>query len=184
MPLRLAAALALFAVGCHSRPRTPEDAYARVERAIAAADCAGVFPLVDGKTRAAIESVHHDERLQRTIISAKYPEAEAQAALAKLAAADESDVERYFVRRCAADKTLEGYRKRLGSVSGPIVTKPDASGTWVARKDGMPLHFANSDGRGWAWTELGTEWSLEKDRASHALQTVRDNAKLYGAPER
>jgi hypothetical protein len=174
-------ALALVAAaGCTRGPKTPEQAFTQLERAIAAGDAVAVYGLVDQQTRWSIQSALKDQRLQRTIITAKYPEAEAQKALATLRAAEETEPAQYFKRINDDRHTVESYRKRLGSVSGPIKNKidgPDAA--WVARQDGMPFHFAkNSDGS-WGWSELRGDWDLERDRAQHAVKTVQENAKLY-----
>jgi len=167
--------------GCQaSGAPTPEEAFQTLERAISAGDAAAFYACLDRATQAAIEDTYKDERLQRTIVQAKYPEAEAGPALAKLAAAAEEDAPRFFVKVAAERKIVEGYRKRLGSVSGPIAKKtvsPDV--LFLSRQDGMPFKFArNSDGS-WGFSELGPEWVMEKERASHAVKTVRDNAALY-----
>jgi hypothetical protein len=178
-------ALALVtAAGCTRGPKTPEQAFRQLERAIAAGDAAAVYGLVDQSTRWSIQSALKDQRLQRTIITAKYPEAEAQKALATLRAAEETDPAQYFKRINDERHVVEAYRKRLGSVSGPIMNKidgPDAM--WVARQDGMPFHFSKNRDGSWGWSELRGDWELEKDRAQHAVQTVQENAKLYQKDE-
>jgi hypothetical protein len=199
--------------GCARGPRTPEQAFQKLERAIAAGDAVGFYQLLDQPTRSAIASTLRDQRLQRTIISAKYPEAEAQKALATLAAAEETDAAQYF-RRIDGDRhVVEAFRKRLGSVSGPIKSKidgakgPSAAGeapagegraaadprspnersgysdVWVARQDGMPFRFHKNWDGSWGFTELRGDWELERDRAHHAVKTVQDNAKLYQKAE-
>jgi hypothetical protein len=176
----VAAALFLLAGGCHRGAKTPEDAFQRLERAIAAGDPGELYECLDNATRGSIDSAFRDQRLERTIIQAKYPEAEAGPALAKLAAAAEDDAKKFFVRLARERKVAEGFRKRLGSVSGPIVQKPDGpDATYVARRDGMPFHFRQNRDGSWGFSELGVEWGLERDRASHAVKTVRDNAALY-----
>jgi hypothetical protein len=168
--------------GCRRRAKSAEEAFTRLERAVAAGDAIEFYGDLDAATRSAVGDAYHDERLERTIISAKYPEAEQPAALAKLDAAAADDVEHYFARVAGARKTVEGYRKRLGSVSGPIKQKPDGdAATWVARQDGMPFHFHRDSDGSWGFTELAAEWALEKDRANHAVKTVRENAALFGA---
>jgi hypothetical protein len=169
----------LFAAGCHRGPKTPEEGLRALERAIAGGDALAFYSLLDEKTRWSVESVLHDQKLMRTIISAKYPEAEAQKALQPLEAADERDAAHFFARLDSTRHITIAYRKRLGSVSGPVMTKPvDADNVWAARQDGMPFHF-HHDKRGWYFSELGPEWALEKDRTIHALHTVQENAKLY-----
>jgi len=166
-------------VGCNAYPKTPEEALARIERAVVAGDALMAWELVDADTRSAADSVLSDERLMQTIVKAKYPPAEAARELERLKGADQPDAKHFFAATCAKWRLIEGYRKRLGSVSGPIKTKDDVAGSlWIARQDGMAFHIAKS-GSGWAWIDLRGEWQLERDRASHAVKTVRDNAALY-----
>jgi hypothetical protein len=162
-----------------------EKAFLRLEKAIAAGDAPGFYQMLDGPTQAAIEATLKDQKLQRTIITAKYPEAEAQRALLTLRAAEADDAAAYFKRINDERHVVEAFRKRLGAVSGPIKSKidgPDA--VWVARQmDGMPFHFAKSRDGTWGFSELRGDWELEKDRAAHGVKTVRDNAKLYQKTE-
>ncbi len=184
MAIRMMALSLVLLAGCARGPKTPEQAFRQLERAIAAGDAVAVYGLVDLPTRWSIQSALKDQRLQRTIISAKYPEAEAQKALATLRAAEETDPAQYFKRINDERHVVEAFRKRLGSVSGPIKSKidgPDA--VWVARQDGMPFHFAKNKDGSWGWSELRGDWELEKDRAQHAVKTVQENAKLYQKAE-
>ena len=177
--LVLTAAVSLVA-GCHKPPETPEQVYQKLERAIAAGDAGTFYDCLDQKTKKSIEGTWRTQQLERTIISGKYPEAEAGPALARLEAAAADSPRAYFVKLAGERHTVEGYRKRIGSVSGPIKTKPDGDqAIWVARQDGMPVHFVKDEGGSWRFPELGVEWALEEDKASHAVQTVRENAALY-----
>jgi hypothetical protein len=47
----------------------------------------------------------------------------------------------------------------------------------------MPFRFHRDKHGIWGFSELKSEWALEKDRASHAVKTVQDNAKLYQKAE-
>jgi hypothetical protein len=176
-------ALLALVAACHRGPATPEAAYTALEQAIASSDASGFYRALDDDTRWAMESVLKDQKLMRTIIRAKYPEAEADKALAPLAAADARDAAEYFARVDGERHIVAGYRRRIGSVSGPIMTKPAGEdAVWVARQDGMPFKF-HHDGRGWGFSELDQEWGLERDRNIHALHTVQENAKLYQKAE-
>ena len=177
-PLVIVAAVLALA-GCKRGPKTPEEAFRKLERAVAAGDAADFFKLLDGQTRSLVADTHEKQRLQRTVILAKYPAAEQAKALAELEAAAEPDAERYFVKVARAQRTVEAYRKRLGSVSGPVMQKPDGADVWVARQDGMPFRFAKNLDGSWGFVELRAEWKLEKDRATHAVNTARENAALY-----
>lgn len=173
-------ALALFAAACTRGPRTPEQAFQKLEVAIAAGDAVAFYNVLDQPTKWAIQSTLRDQRVMRTIIKAKYPEAEAAKALRPLAAAEESDPAQYFKRINDERHIVQAYRKRLGPVSGSIRSKIDgADDCWVARQDGMPFRFHKNKDRSWGFTELLGDWKAEQDRADHAVATVRENAKLY-----
>ncbi len=183
MPVpRSAWLVAVLLAACAKYAPTPEEALVRIERAVTSGDGLVAWELVDADTRKAAESVLADERLMQTIVKAKYPPDEAARELVRLAAADEPDAAHFFARTCKAWGIIEGLRKRLGSVSGPIKTRQEGATTWVARADGMPFHVAKAT-RGWTWIDLRGEWQLEKDRAAHAVKTVRDNAALYQKTE-
>jgi hypothetical protein len=174
------AALFVAAGGCRKKPPAgPDDVFQRLELTIVKEDLGGFYDLLDKATQKAIEGTWRAQQLQRTIIQSKFPEKEAGPALARLAAAAENDPRAYFVTIDKERGVVRAYRKRLGSVSGPIKHKPESDDKmWIARQDGMPFHFVKSGGE-WRFSELANDWVLEKDRADHAVTTVRDNAKLY-----
>jgi hypothetical protein len=181
-----ARALPLLLVGlgaCTQYPKTPQEALSRIERVVVMNDGMAAWDLVDNDTRKAAESVLQDQRLMQTIVKAKYPPAEAARELERLAGADEPDAQHFFARTTKAWGQIEGLRKRLGAVSGPTSTRSDAPGSlWITRNDGMPFHLMKVGG-GYAWVDLRVEWQLERDRAAHAVKTVRDNAALYKKAE-
>jgi hypothetical protein len=178
--VRLVFAAILMLCACKHGSKTPEEGFQRLEKAIAAGDAGEFWECLTQKTKWDVEQAYKEERLQRTIIQAKYPETEQAQALARLEAAAADDAKSYFARVAKERKVVEGYRKRLGSVSGPIAKKPDGEkALWLARQDGMPFHFAQNRDGSWGFSELETEWALERDRASHAVKTIRDNAATY-----
>jgi hypothetical protein len=173
----------LFAAGCTQYPKTPEAALIAIERVVVSADGLSAWELVDSDTRSAVDSVLSDQRLMQTIVKAKYPPAEAQKEMERLAAADEPDAKHFFARTAKNWQQIEAFRKRLGSVSGPIQTRSDAPGSvWIARADGMAFHIQKVGG-GYAWIDLRGEWQLERDRTLHAVKTIKDNAALYKKAE-
>jgi hypothetical protein len=176
----VAAALVLAVPGCRRGAPTPEAALQALERAVAAGDASAFYECLDSGTKGSIDSAYKDQRLQRTIIQAKFPEAEAGPALERLSAAAADDAKQFFVRIASERKVVEGFRKRLGSVSGTIQRKEDGpDAVWLVRPDGLPFHFDKNRDGSWGFAELKTEWGLERDRSSHAVKTVRDNAALY-----
>jgi hypothetical protein len=176
--------LMLVLVACHHRPKTPEEAYLRLERAVAAGDAEALYELLDKQTRWAVLSAYNDQRLQRTIISAKYPEREAQAALARLQAAEEASAPRYFARVCRDRQLLEPARQLLGASNQPFSVEHDRPNECLVKRPSAGAVRLHRDLDGtWGWGDLGIVWELERDRASHAVKTVRDNAALYQKAE-
>jgi hypothetical protein len=171
-------AAVLLGTGC-KKPLSPEEAFRRVEHAVAAGDGLELYSLLDPTTRTSVEGTYKDQRLMRTIISAKYPEAEAERELKRLEPAAEIDAPHYFAKVAQARRLFDLYRRRLGSVSGPIVQKAEGPDVvLVARQDGLPFRLHRSS-EGWRLSELESEWALEKDRAVHAVKTVHENAAIY-----
>jgi hypothetical protein len=174
----------LLVAACHRGAKTPDEAFLQVERSVAAGDGVTLYKFLDRATRGSVDSAYHDQQLMRTIILAKYPDEEQARALQPLAAAAEPDSAHYFAQQARERSVFDRFRRRLGSVSGPIAHKPDGEkAMWVARQDGMPLHFVLDSDGSWGFSELGADWALEKDRANHAVKTVRDNAALYKRAE-
>lgn len=182
-PTRLIALGLLFGAACNKYPRSPEEALQRIEQVVTSGDGVAAYGIIDEDTKKAVAAVYANDRTMRTIIKAKYPPQEADRELGRLADAEQPDVAHFFAAMESRWQSIQGYRKRLGSISGPIKTKPDgATSMYVARQDGMPFHLVKA-GSGWAWNELRGEWAMEKDRAAHALKTVQDNAALYKKDE-
>jgi hypothetical protein len=183
--LALAGALATLGTsGCHRGPKSPAEAYGALERAVAASDATAFYALLDDNTRWSIESTLRDQRLMRTIISAKYPEAEAQKELSRLAAAEEAEPARYFARVDEARGVVPGYRARLGGATGAVAVMPLGDDVAdVTRGGGAPCRFHRNRNGSWGLAELTETWTLEKDRAVHAVKTVRENAALYQKAE-
>jgi hypothetical protein len=175
--LVLAASVLALATGC-AKKESPEEVFRKVERAVAAGDGAGLYPLLDPTTQKAIDATYKSQRLMRTIIAAKYPPADAERELKRLDPAAADEVVGYFAKVAAQRQLFNRLRRRLGSVSGPITTKPDGAALLIARQDGIPFRLEATRGR-WCFVELAAEWALEKDRADHAVRTVHDNAALY-----
>jgi hypothetical protein len=167
--------------GCHHRPKTPEEAFVRLERAVAADDAKALYQLLDKETRWAVLSTYNDQRLQRTIISAKYPEREALEALARLKSAAEPDVTRFFASYCHERRLIEQLPGLLGPANGALTVEQRGPDECVMRRSGgSPVSFHRERDGSWGFSNMWTVvWLLERDRASHAIKTVRDNAALY-----
>src|SRR3954451_16828717 len=101
--MRLVACMLL--IGCHGGAKTPDEAFQKVERAIAAGDGLALYAVLDRTTQKSIDSAYGDQRLQRLIIQAKYPDAEQARALQPLAAAAEADAAHYFAHACSDRRT-------------------------------------------------------------------------------
>ncbi len=170
----------LGASGCQPRPpRSPEAALERLQAAVAGGDGVALYWCLDQATRWAIESTWRDQRNMRTIITAKYPEAEARQALGRLAAAAEPDAKRYFAAVARERQLLEQLRARLGPAAAATRQQETDRTVLLARSGGAPLRFARGRDGSWGFAELDGEWRREQERAVHALATVRENASLY-----
>jgi hypothetical protein len=170
----------LVTLTCGCKPKaTPEEVFLKLERAVAAGDAAQLYGLLDPATRKAIDATYKAQRLMRTIIAAKYPPAEAARELQRLEPAAADDVEHYFGKVAEQRRLFDVYRRRLGSVSGPIVQRTaGADAVQISRQDGLPFPLKQTRD-GWRFADLAAEWALEQDRADHAVKTIHDNAALY-----
>jgi hypothetical protein len=176
--------LAVVAGGCRRGARSPEDAYVAFEKAVRAGDGEAFYAALDTPTRWSIDSAYSDQRMMRTIIVAKYPEAEAQKELARLSAAEEADAAHYFAHVDRERQVGARYRAQLEAATGDVRTRTVGEAeAEVGRGSTPPLRFHRDDHGRWGFAELATEWALEKDRAAHAVKTVRDNAALYQKAE-
>ena len=161
-----------------------EDAYMRLARAADKGDTARIFDALDTPTQWSIESVQHAQREMRTLILASYPPEEKARALARIPAAAEEDEEhprRYFRRIDTSQSVLDDVLHRIHVGEGkPVGTVDDRLRTaTVWRAGGSIFHFAaDKDGR-WGWAEQREQWENNKLRATHDLETVRENAAIY-----
>jgi hypothetical protein len=152
-------AFVLAALACSRRPRSTREAFEQLEGALAADDLTAVFDLLDARSRDAVAGAFHDEQLERTIIVAKYPEADARAALARLQAADEPDKRRYFAHWLRMTGQAEALRKRP--------------------REEAAFHFVRDSDGSFGIADLDDELERAREHAWNALQTVRENARLY-----
>jgi hypothetical protein len=185
--IAIAGGLAALA-GCRSGPKgakSAEEAFRATERATVAGDLPALYAAVTDKTRFAIQGAHKDLRLCRSLIEGKFPHDAAATRLSsdlRLAAAASEDVVPFFARRAKDLSTIDRLRGRVGSVSGPVMQKPDGDkGIWVARQDGKPFHMAQNQDGTWGSQDLLDEWMLEQDRAAKEVKLVREEIEKAGA---
>lgn len=173
---RACAGLALLVTllpACDDRPKKPEDLLAQIERVVTSANAEQAWKLVDPDTQHAVEAVWADHRAAAALLEQRPPAPAANTARASVEAARQPDLVHFFAAQCHGWQLLEGYRKRLGSASGPVQKKEDAPGSvWVARFDGMAFHVVKVGG-GWAWADLKGEWQLESRRVKKVLDELR-----------
>lgn len=186
----LAAATAVAGgAGCQDKPAmTADDAYLLLEKACKKGDPARLFDQLDTKTQWSIETVQHAQREMKRLILTDYPPEARDRALARIPAAADEDEEhprRYFRRLDGANERLADIGKRLSVGTGrPVGTVDEVAGERRAifwREGGSVLKFAADDKGRWGFVELRDEWELAKVRATHDLETVKDNAALYRA---
>ncbi len=150
-------ALGLVLIECHPRLNTPEKFQAGLQTAVAQSDGLLFFRCLDLETRWSIESTFRDQKTMRTLILAKYPEAEMARALFSMPFADEPDAPHFFARWATENKLFDRDRQ------APFANLPPKR---------------SSDGNYGLDPWLG-EWKVLQERAAHDLMTVRQNAALY-----
>lgn len=167
---------------------TAEDAYLHLAKACAKGDPARLFDALDTDTQWSIETVQHNQREMRRLVLESYPPEERDRALARIPEAVEEDEEhprRYFRRLPDSPAKLAEVGRRMQLGEGRPVGSVDQK-TWTAtvwRTGGSILHFARDAKGRWGFSELRPDWEHAKLRATHDLETVRQNAALYrGAP--
>ncbi len=146
----------VLVAGCRHVPRTEDEARACVDDAAAQKSGVALYRCLDQRTRWAVESAYRDQSVMRSLISARYSEDTAAAALAPLAAATEPDAPHYFEVVMGADP-LRGAPTRH-------------------------YHGRYAD-KWWGLTDLGDEWTQRQEHADHELKTVRENLKLLDKAE-
>ena len=186
--LRLCLCLvALLLPACTHKPEpatSPEEAFDQLLDAANASDPARLFDALDTDTQWAIETAHKSQREMRQLIVASYPPAERDAALARIPAACEEDLERprrYFRRTEGAADILADLKRRLYLGTGqPVGSVRKAEGiAEVWREGGSIFHFARDAKGRWGFMELRVSWERGRERALHELETVQKNAALY-----
>ena len=191
--LGLAVASLLLVAGCKGQADTsPEEAFVRLLDACDSGDGAKLFDAFDTNTQWAIETVHKADREMRQLVIDTYPPETRDAALARLPAACEEDLERprrFFRRLDASAEILADLKRRIyagtGQPVGSVRKKEGIAEVW--REGGSIFHFARDDKGRWGFNEQREMWEREKERALHEVDTVRRNADLYrkakgGAP--
>lgn len=181
------AGVLVVAAGCNGKPpaaRSAEDAYAQLLEAVDSGDGARLFDALDTPTQWAIETVHKSQREMRQLVVESYPPAERDAALQRIPAACEEDLDRprrYFRRLPDTAETVADIKRRLhlgtGTPTGSIRRPDGVAEVW--REGGSLFHFDQDASGRWGDLELRATWERNKERALHELDTVRENAALY-----
>jgi hypothetical protein len=168
-------------LGCGSRPKTPEEAFARLRAAAApGADRSALFDLVDESTRASLISVYRYEREMVELIEQSYPPALRQRELARLAAAAHaSDQRDYFARFVDEGDKLATARQAPPTSPVSRLTEDTAQ---VEVPGGGVLPFQRDPHGRWGYSGLARLLEDAKQRDSQAVRTTRENARLYGDP--
>ncbi len=165
--------------GCHRGPKTPEEAFRKLELAVASGRPEALLECLSADTVRALRGAWQDERLARSLIEAKLPQSEKVGLLSGLTAAAQDDFGAYFAARAKEWASIERYRVRLGSVSGEIVQKAEGpSAMYLHRADGMPFHFTRSADGVWAFDEMFKISVLIQDQAAKTVQMLRGRIAL------
>lgn len=164
-------------LGCSSPdPRTVAGATELLAVALESGEPAALYPLLDRRARAALNSIVLDRRAAARSIAADYPEPERAAALARLGdAAAAADARALFARRCA-QRCVAELAGRLGT---PVRQRVVGDELEVSTRRGTTLRFyRDREGRvGLVWHTR--ELDAERLRANRELVQISQNAEVY-----
>jgi hypothetical protein len=184
----LAAAVLLLAVvaGCGRKARTPAAAYERFAAAVRAGDAAGLYRALDQQSQWSVISTQRYYREIVDIVSHGYPPDARQRELGRVAGAELRKPAAFFAAQNA--RRGGGWVSRCAAGVGGVARIEEQGATAVVHTDrGGRFEFASSP-HGWGFSGLRAELDELKSRASHDVETARENAKIYeqagGAAER
>jgi hypothetical protein len=177
--LALAAAALGGLLGCSSRAKTAEEAYARFAAAVTASDGAALFDVLDQPTRWAYLSLQKYHREAYDIILSNYPPGSAR----------ERDLHR-FQKGATATSGRELFRTEVLPGVLPTLTPLAAAGATVqggpapneaaaVLPSGQRVPLGKGEDGSWGFSGLRAQAEDQKNRAYHDLEVVRASAADY-----
>jgi hypothetical protein len=171
--------LALGAGGCWHRPaRSPAAAYERFAAAVRAGDAAALYRALDQPSQWSVISTQRYYREIVALVSQGYPPEARQRELQRVAGAEGSRPPAFFATQSArrSNVWLSRYAAGLGAVTRVEEAGPRAT---VHTDQGGRYEFGYTQPHGWGFAGLRTELEELKGRASHDVDTARENVKIY-----
>lgn len=164
-------------LGCAAPdPRTVEGTLELLASAVDAGDATAVYPLLDRRARAALNSIALDRQRAARLIGADYPAQERATALAALGeAADAADAAALFAHRCQRPCLAE-IAARLGA---PAHVRNAGAELEITTQRGTRLRlFRDRERRvGLVWRTA--ELDRERLQANRELAQIAQNAAVY-----
>jgi hypothetical protein len=182
---KLSFALALWASqACSGRARTPEEAVARLQSAVAARDVGQLFAALDLETRWSWMSVRRAQRESYDIVLSNFPEGparEQQLRRFEAGALSESDADLFaHVFPVGRWDDLKRDLAPIGNGSPSVERVNDNEarlpGAAIAGRSATDLKFRRGEDGGWGFAGLAAEAEEEKRRFTADLEQVRTNA--------
>jgi hypothetical protein len=164
--------------GCYDRPaRTPAAAYECLAAAVNTGDAAVLYRALDQPSRWSVISTQQYYRQILELVEHRYPAEARSRELGRIAGADRRSPAAFF----AAQNARRGgtWLGRLGTRLGPATRIEERGATAVVHADGGQYEFQLFPRAGWGYTGLRAELEELKRRASHDVETARENAKIF-----
>ncbi len=170
----------LAAAGCSSKAKTPEEAYARFSRAVAAKDGGALFDACDQTTRWDWMTVQKWHREAYDIVISNYPQGpERERELHRFEKGATAPSARELFKADVADAMLPQLAKLVVLEKPTIEVEAPGDVAEVVLPDGGRVRFARGDKGGWGFAGFTPDAEARKTRAYHDLEQVRTNAADY-----
>lgn len=172
-------ALTTGEAGCR-KARTPEDAYRRFSKAVAAGDAAALFDALDQKTRWAWMTIQKSHREATDIILSNYPEgAERDRELRRFERGATLGSARALFAEEMGQPALPGLRALAVTDGARFELAPDGESATALLSSGARVPLRRGDNQSWGFAGFAAESEERQNRALRDVDQVRLNAADY-----
>ena len=170
------AAVAVAAVGCRAKAKTPDDAFKRLAAAVNSGDGGALFDALDQETRWNWMSIQKFHREAYDIVLSNYPEGEIrERETRRFEHAATAPSARELFAMDAAPAILPMLRP-LVLPGIPIEAGPTAEEAAAVLASGARVEFHRGKNGDWGYAGLSKRAEEDKNRAWHDLEQVRASA--------
>lgn len=171
--------MAAAAGGCARGPKTAQEAYTRLQEAVAAQDGERLFAALDLETRWSWMTIQRSQREAYDILLSNFPEGQERERQIKRfeAAATSESAQQLFARQV----TPQVWQRLAAALKGSPPIKEADGQAQVAGADGTVLRFRRRPEKhaGWGFLGFADEAEQIKRRAVADLELIRASAADY-----